>query len=99
MITAVYTAIAQPKVITIHPPLLPLVLLSTTFATTPSPNMMSIAVPINSPRKGLMLIFFKVNDEGERREASGKWLVSYLPLATRHSPLASLTANNSGQAL
>ena len=54
--TAMNTAMAQPKVITIHPPLLPFVLLRTTLATTPSPNRMSNAVPINSPKKGDIII-------------------------------------------
>src|SRR5918997_6484344 len=43
------TAIAQPKVITIQPEFSALEFLSNTPATTPSPRMIRIMVPINSP--------------------------------------------------
>src|SRR5258707_1162940 len=53
-----YTAIAtpnpQPAVMTIHPEFWPLVLLSTTLATTPSPRMINSMVPSTSARKGVM---------------------------------------------
>src|SRR5687768_15174124 len=48
------TANAQPAVMTIQPELFPLVRGSTTFATTPLPNKMSIAVPMNSATYELM---------------------------------------------
>ncbi len=57
--TPVNTAIAQPIVITIQPLLNPFVLLSTTLATTPSPRIISIAVPISSPVKGVIHQIFK----------------------------------------
>src|SRR6185369_4045230 len=41
-------------VMTIQPELFPFVRWSTTFATTPSPSMMRIAVPKNSARTGDM---------------------------------------------
>jgi hypothetical protein len=44
------TPIAQPKVITIQPEFSALEFLSSTPATTPSPRMIRIMVPINSPR-------------------------------------------------
>src|SRR5205809_256091 len=50
--TATVTPNAQPAVITIQPPLWPLVLLSTTLATTPSPRMTNSMVPSSSARKG-----------------------------------------------
>jgi hypothetical protein len=50
--TPVNTAMAHPKVITIHPPLLPLVLFSNTLATTPSPKVINKAVPMISEMKG-----------------------------------------------
>src|SRR5918996_5170971 len=43
------TAIAHPKVITIQPEFSALEFLSNTPATTPSPRMIRIIVPINSP--------------------------------------------------
>src|SRR5215210_9064124 len=43
------TAIAQPKVMTIQPEFSALEFLSSTPATTPSPRMIRIIVPINSP--------------------------------------------------
>src|ERR1041385_4571384 len=43
---------AHPAVMTIHPPFWPLVLLSTTLATTPSPRMTSSMVPSSSARNG-----------------------------------------------
>src|SRR5918994_7586409 len=43
------TPIAQPKVITIQPEFSALEFLSSTPATTPSPRMIRIMVPINSP--------------------------------------------------
>ncbi len=52
--TAIVTPNAQPAVITIQPELLPLVLLRTTLATTPSPSMIRIAVPKTSARSGDM---------------------------------------------
>src|SRR5688572_24925822 len=39
---------------TIHPPFWPLLRLSTTFATTPLPRRMRIAVPTNSARYGFI---------------------------------------------
>src|SRR5918993_3353449 len=46
---AMATAIAHPKVMTIQPEFSALELLSSTPATTPSPRMIRIIVPINSP--------------------------------------------------
>jgi hypothetical protein len=54
--TPTKTAIAQPNVITIQPPLLPLVLFKITLPTTPSPKTMRIAVPVNSPTKGVIFV-------------------------------------------
>src|SRR6185369_9067261 len=42
---------------TIHPPLFPFVFARTTFATTPLPKVTRMAVPINSARMGLILVF------------------------------------------
>src|SRR6266850_7872992 len=50
--TATVTPNAQPAVMTIQPEFWPLVLLSTTLATTPSPRMMSSMVPSSSARNG-----------------------------------------------
>src|SRR5467141_2426687 len=50
--TATVTPNAQPAVMTIQPAFWPLVLLSTTLATTPSPKMISSMVPSSSARKG-----------------------------------------------
>src|SRR5256885_5227108 len=50
--TATATPNPQPAVMTIHPPFWPLVLLSTTLATTPSPRMINSMVPSSSARKG-----------------------------------------------
>src|SRR6266545_6567201 len=50
--TATATPKAQPAVMTIHPLFWPLVLLSTTLATTPSPRTISSMVPRTSARKG-----------------------------------------------
>src|SRR5882672_1777796 len=50
--TATATPNPQPAVMTIHPAFCPLVLLSTTLATTPSPRMISSMVPSSSARKG-----------------------------------------------
>src|SRR5437016_2601522 len=50
--TATVTPNPQPAVMTIHPAFWPLVLLSTTLATTPSPRMISSMVPSSSARKG-----------------------------------------------
>src|SRR5881392_1485436 len=50
--TATVTPNAQPAVMTIQPAFWPLVLLSTTLATTPSPRMISSMVPSSSARKG-----------------------------------------------
>src|SRR5215208_4457200 len=47
--TATATAIPHPKVITIQPEFSALEFLSSTPATTPSPRMIRIMVPINSP--------------------------------------------------
>src|SRR5215211_1481485 len=47
--TAMATAIPHPKVITIQPEFSALEFLSSTPATTPSPRMIRIIVPINSP--------------------------------------------------
>src|ERR1051325_491265 len=57
--TPTKTASAQPSVMTIQPELFPLVPLSSTLATTPSPNRISNAVPINSPRNGFMNLLFR----------------------------------------
>ena len=46
--TATITATAHPKVMTIHPLPSPFDRASSTLATTPSPNKMSMAVPIAS---------------------------------------------------
>src|SRR5207247_10910412 len=59
------TANAQPAVITIQPPLWPLVLLSTTLATTPSPRMTNSMVPSSSARKGGI----GLGEEGEKLSA------------------------------
>src|SRR2546430_4624181 len=50
--TATATPKAQPAVMTIQPAFWPLVLLSTTLATTPSPKMISSMVPNSSARNG-----------------------------------------------
>src|SRR3989442_12639464 len=50
--TATVTPNAHPAVMTIQPAFWPLVLLSTTLATTPSPRMTSSMVPRSSARKG-----------------------------------------------
>src|SRR5690242_19824257 len=50
--TASVTANAHPAVMTIQPLFCPFVLLSTTFATTPSPRMISSMVPSSSARNG-----------------------------------------------
>src|SRR2546422_3150996 len=50
--TAIVTPNAQPAVITIQPAFWPLVLLSTTLATTPSPSVTNSMVPSSSARKG-----------------------------------------------
>src|SRR5204862_6100631 len=50
--TATATPNAHPAVMTIHPLFWPLVLLSTTLATTPSPRMTNSMVPSSSARKG-----------------------------------------------
>src|SRR5882762_1747311 len=50
--TATVTPNAHPAVMTIHPAFWPLVLLSTTLATTPSPRMINSIVPSTSARKG-----------------------------------------------
>ena len=47
--TPTNTAIAHPNAITINPELCPFVLVRSTFATTPLPNISNIMVPINSP--------------------------------------------------
>src|SRR5881398_1751647 len=50
--TDTVTPNAQPAVMTIQPAFWPLVLLSTTLATTPSPRMISSMVPSSSARNG-----------------------------------------------
>src|SRR5260370_35167059 len=50
--TATVTPNAQPAVMTIHPAFWPLVLVSTTLATTPSPRTINSMVPSSSARKG-----------------------------------------------
>src|SRR2546422_1362468 len=50
--TATATPNPQPAVMTIHPLFWPLVLVSTTLATTPSPRMINSMVPSSSARKG-----------------------------------------------
>src|SRR5712691_11424526 len=64
--TAIVTPNAQPATMTIQPEALPLVRCSTTFATTPSPSTMRIAVPKNSARMGDMKF--------EEREGGGNRL-------------------------
>ena len=49
--TPTKTAIAHPKLMTIQPLPLPLVPLSRTLATTPSPNRISSIVPTSSAKK------------------------------------------------
>src|SRR4028118_641040 len=49
------TAIAQPKVMTIQPEFSALEFLSSTPATTPSPRMMRIMVPMNSAKYACIL--------------------------------------------
>src|SRR5437899_10719360 len=49
--TATATASAQPAVMTIQPLFWPLVLFRTTLATTPSPSVIRIMVPMISARK------------------------------------------------
>jgi hypothetical protein len=51
------TANAQAVVIAIKPPACPLVFGSKTLATTPDPNKMRMAVPINSATNGFILFF------------------------------------------
>src|SRR5207249_9804970 len=50
--TPTATPNAHPAVMTIHPLFWPLVLLSTTLATTPSPRMINSMVPSTSARNG-----------------------------------------------
>src|SRR5438093_13766280 len=50
--TATVTPNAQPAVMTIQPEFWPLVLLSTTLATTPSPRMTNSLVPSSSASNG-----------------------------------------------
>src|SRR3989449_9314933 len=50
--TATATPNPQPAVMTIHPAFWPLVLLSTSMATTTSPSMINSMVPSTSARKG-----------------------------------------------
>src|SRR4051812_40578141 len=52
--TAIATENAQPAVMQIQPPPLPLVFERTIFATTPFPKRMSKAVPTTSARKTFM---------------------------------------------
>src|SRR2546428_12037105 len=66
--TATVTPNAQPAVMTIHPAFWPLVLLSTTLATTPSPRMISSMVPSSSARKGVI----GLNWEGAKLSAGGR---------------------------
>src|SRR5882762_6853015 len=65
--TATATPNPQPAVMTIHPAFWPLVLLSTTLATTPSPRMISSMVPSTSARKGGI----GLNKEGAKLSAGG----------------------------
>src|SRR5438445_12644757 len=68
--TATATPNAHPAVMTIHPLFWPLVLLSTTLATTPSPRMINSMVPSNSARKGDIAL-----DEAGAKRAAGRRLV------------------------
>lgn len=56
MVTPAKTANAQAVVITIQPELFPFVSLSTTFATTPFPKRIRIAVPMISAINGVINI-------------------------------------------
>jgi hypothetical protein len=56
VITPIKTANAQPLAITIHPPPSPFDFFSKTFATTPLPSRISTAVPMNSPKKGVVIL-------------------------------------------
>jgi hypothetical protein len=59
--TPIKTAMAHPKLITIHPLLWPLVFANTTLATTPLPKAMIKAVPIISARNGgILFIYYKI---------------------------------------
>src|SRR6185437_1756737 len=58
--TPAITAANHPVAMTIQPELLPLVLPSTTLATTPLPNRIRTRVPMNSPMSCLSILFFKV---------------------------------------
>jgi len=49
------TANAHPAVTTIHPEFCPLLLLKSTFATTPSPNKIKIIVPMSSAEKFVVI--------------------------------------------
>src|SRR5690349_6539193 len=68
--TATVTANAQPAVMTIQPLFWPLVRLSTTLATTPSPRMINSMVPSSSARKGDMGV------TGMRRSYRGRRTLS-----------------------
>src|SRR2546426_889944 len=63
--TATATPNAHPAVMTIHPLFWPLVLLSTTLATTPSPRMINSMVPSTSARKGDI----ELDEEGAKLSA------------------------------
>ncbi len=52
------TAMVQPSTMDINPPLLPLVFGNTTLATTPFPMIIIIEVPKNSPKNGVIKLFF-----------------------------------------
>src|SRR5689334_12462368 len=71
--TASVTANAHPAVMTIQPLFCPFVLLSTTFATTPSPRMISSMVPSSSARNGDMAL--RGGGEGAAKLAAGRDLV------------------------
>src|SRR5215469_11008466 len=64
--TPAITANAHPAVITIQPPLSAFDRLSSTAATTPSPNKIKIIVPRNSPSHGEVIdrgLLLRVGEE------------------------------------
>src|SRR5689334_6791186 len=70
--TPTKTAIPQPNVMTIHPAPFPLVLFSSTLATTPLPRITRIAVPINSARNGFIQTLLAFESMGRREMGRGK---------------------------
>src|SRR5882724_6332911 len=79
--TATATPNAHPAVMTIHPLFWPLVLLSTTLATTPSPSMTNSMVPSTSARNG------GIGLDEEAAKLSARQRLVYTRLERRrHSP-------------